>query len=177
MTLVVGLGNPGLKYRFNRHNVGYMILSHLAGEHGIRLDVRRHLCRYGSGTIQGKRVLLARPRLYMNLVGRAVGRLLEKTGSGPGDLIILHDDLDLPAGQVRIKQGGGHGGHNGLRSVIDWLQTGDFRRVKVGIGRPPGRMPPEAWVLQNFSEEEKPLITRGIEEAAEAVKELIENSI
>jgi PTH1 family peptidyl-tRNA hydrolase len=171
--LLVGLGNPGIGYRLNRHNVGFMIISRLSKDYGIRLKYRRLRARFGEGSIEGLDCILARPSTYMNLSGHPVAGLMEYHGLEKDRLIVLHDDLDLPLGKVRTKDGGGHGGHNGLRSVIDVLGNGDFKRIKVGIGRPPGRMTAEEWVLQNFASDEREVISEGIHMAAAAAVDLI----
>jgi PTH1 family peptidyl-tRNA hydrolase len=136
MKLIIGLGNPGLFYANNRHNIGYTCVRHLGNANGIRLKKKQGLARTGEGVIEGQPVTLARPQTYMNESGPAVNRLLERLRLTPADLIVIHDDLDLPAGKIRLRYDGGSGGHKGLNSIIDCIGSGDFYRVKVGIGRP-----------------------------------------
>jgi PTH1 family peptidyl-tRNA hydrolase len=172
-TLVVGLGNPGSQYRDTRHNVGFMIVAELARRSGIALEKTGHRAIYGTGTISGRRCILALPQTFMNLSGESVRGLLDYHGLDPAALIVAHDDLDLPSGTVRVKAGGGHGGHNGLRSIMAHLGTGDFRRVKVGIGRPgPGR-DAEAWVLSTFTADERQPIGDAISRAADELERQI----
>jgi len=136
MKLIVGLGNPGRGYANNRHNIGFMCLNHFARTQGIKLDKKQGKARVGSGNIAGTRIMLARPQTYMNLSGEAVSRLVQKFGVSPSDLMVIHDDLDLPPGKIRIRQDGGSGGHKGIESIISCLGSPDFLRLRVGIGRP-----------------------------------------
>lgn len=161
--LIVGLGNPGPQYSRNRHNVGFQCVELLAQRHGLRLDKLQHRAMTGSGVITcgGERykVLLARPLTFMNASGEAVAPLARYYGVGPQDLIVIHDDLDLASGKLRLRGGGSSGGQNGIKSIIERLGSPDFARVKVGIGRPPGRMDPADYVLQNFSAAEEEVFT------------------
>lgn len=173
--LVVGLGNPGPGYAANRHNVGEMVV----GELGTRLGAsfKRHKANAMVAEVRlqpgGPKLILAGTNSYMNLSGGPVAGLL-KFYSLPADrLIVVHDELDLPFDTVRIKFGGGHGGHNGLRDIAAALGTGDFIRVRVGIGRPPGRMDPAAFVLQNFSSTEKKALALVISDAADAIESIV----
>jgi PTH1 family peptidyl-tRNA hydrolase len=168
--LIVGLGNPGPGYRRNRHNLGFVILERLAADIGLGPWRREHRAVWGRGLLDGRPVLLAKPATYMNRSGSAVRDLLAEAGLKPGDLFVLHDDLDMETGKVRFRDGGGHGGHNGLRSIIDALGTRDFKRIKVGIGRPPVGTTAETWVLGDFSGVEKPLVEEGVQKAVIAVR-------
>lgn len=181
MKLIVGLGNPALTYARNRHNIGFMCVSHLARTQGIKLDKKQVHARTGAGEIAGNKVVLARPQTFMNASGEAVSRLVKKLNINPSDLIVIHDDLDLSPGKIRIRPGGGSGGHKGLDSIITHLGSRDFYRVKVGIGRP---ALPEgsaadkeeeviAYVLSDFTPEERSIITRVIPEVSQAVVCLI----
>jgi PTH1 family peptidyl-tRNA hydrolase len=136
MKIIVGLGNPGRKYERTRHNAGFMALDELA--RGLRFDLSREKYQafIGKGMIGDVEALLAKPQTYMNESGRSVGAILRYTRAKHSDLIVVHDEIDLPLGVVRVKAGGGHGGHNGLRSIIEHLGTPDFIRVRVGVGRP-----------------------------------------
>lgn len=136
MRLIVGLGNPGLMYSRNRHNIGFMCLNRFARKHGIRFTSKRSQARIGEGEIAGTKLILARPQTMMNLSGHPVSRLVERYQINPEDLIIIHDDLDLPLGKIRIRQGGQSGGHKGIESIIAGTGNSDFIRIRVGIGRP-----------------------------------------
>ena len=136
MELIVGFGNPGAVYTRNRHNIGFMCLNRFARKHGIRFTRKQGQARIGEGEINGMKLILARPQTMMNLSGQSVSRLVKRFNIKPEDLIIIHDDLDLPLGKIRIRQGGRPGGHKGIESTIACLGTGNFIRVRVGIGRP-----------------------------------------
>jgi peptidyl-tRNA hydrolase, PTH1 family len=159
LKMIVGLGNPGPQYSRNRHNIGFQCVELLARRHGISLDKLQMRAMTGSGLIatggNRQKVLLAKPLTYMNGSGEAVGPLTRYFQVEPADLIVIHDDLDLASGKLRLRANGSSGGQNGIRSIIDRLGSQEFARVKVGIGRPPGRMDPAAYVLQNFSAEEE----------------------
>ena len=173
--LVVGLGNPGPNYARTRHNVGFMVVDRLAQRIGSTFKVhKRSGAELATGRLAGRPVLLARPRTYMNESGRQVGPLA-KFYSVPADgIIVVHDDLDLDFSRIRLKLGGGEGGHNGLRSIASTLGTRDFHRVRIGIGRPPGRKDPAAFVLEPFSAGEGAEVPAVCEQAADAVELLIE---
>jgi PTH1 family peptidyl-tRNA hydrolase len=136
MKLIVGLGNPGLTYARNRHNIGFMCLNRFARKHGVRFARKVNLARVGEGKVAGLKLVLARPQTMMNRSGQSVSRLVQRYKISPDDLIVIHDDLDLPLGKIRIRQGGRSGGHKGIESIIEELGNADFVRVKVGIGRP-----------------------------------------
>lgn len=136
MRLIVGLGNPGLTYSHNRHNIGFMCLSRFARKHGIRFTHKKSQARIGQGEVAGTRLILARPQTMMNLSGNSVGRLVKRYKINPEDLIVIHDDLDLPLGKIRIRQGGRSAGHKGIESIITCLGNSDFIRIRVGISRP-----------------------------------------
>jgi PTH1 family peptidyl-tRNA hydrolase len=143
MKLIVGLGNPGRAYSGKRHNVGFTSLRHLARGQGIRFNKKKGLARIGGGEIAGQNVVLARPQTYMNLSGLSVSRLMKVFNTGLDDLIVIHDDIDLPLGTIRIRRGGNSGGQKGVESIIAELGNREFTRVRIGIGRPaPGRLPP-----------------------------------
>jgi len=159
MKLIVGLGNPGRAYASNRHNVGFMCLSHFARTQGISFDRRQGRARIGAGEVSGIEVVVARPQTYMNMSGRSVELLTKRFGISPDDLIVIQDDLDLPLGRIRISYGAGSGGHKGIDSIIAQLGSQDFVRLRVGIGRPNAiDCPTEAdvitYVLSDFPPEE-----------------------
>jgi PTH1 family peptidyl-tRNA hydrolase len=174
--LVVGLGNPGPAYAGNRHNVGAMVLEELARRAGIRLSPGRGARARtvtGEGRLAARRVVLARPTTYMNESGGPVRGLLDYHHLPVADLVVLHDELDLPFATVRLKRGGGEGGHNGLRSITRSTGTKDYLRVRVGIGRPPGRQDPADFVLKDFSSTERKELELLIVDAADATEELL----
>jgi len=174
MKLIIGLGNPGRGYAHNRHNAGFLCLAHLARRQGIRFSEKQAKARIGRGEIAGCPVVLAKPQTYMNQSGQSVSRLAEKFDVGPGDLIVIHDDLDLPLGKIRLRQGGSSGGHKGVSSIINGLGRPDFIRIRIGIGRP-GAFDKDteaaviAHVLSDFTPEERQIIARAIPTASEAV--------
>jgi peptidyl-tRNA hydrolase, PTH1 family len=174
--LVVGLGNPGPEYAGNRHNVGAMVLDELAARAGIRLSAgkgARSRALAGEGRLAGRRVVLARPLTYMNESGGPVRGLLDYHHLPVEDLVVLHDELDLPFTTVRLKRGGGEGGHNGLRSISRSMGAKEYLRVRVGIGRPPGRQDPADFVLRDFSAVERKELDLLIGEAADATEALL----
>jgi PTH1 family peptidyl-tRNA hydrolase len=174
--LVIGLGNPGPGYAGNRHNVGAMVLDELARRAGVRLSPgkgARARAVSGEGRLAGHRVVLARPTTYMNESGGPVRGLLDYHHLPVEDLVVLHDELDLPFATVRLKRGGGEGGHNGLRSITRSTGTKDYLRVRVGIGRPPGRQDPADFVLKDFSATERKELDLLVVEAADAAETLL----
>ncbi len=175
MKLIVGLGNPGRIYANNRHNVGFICLNHFARTQGIRFDKKQGRARIGIAEVAGSKVVIARPQTYMNLSGQSVSRLVRKFDINLADLLVIHDDLDLPLGKIRIRQGGGSGGHKGVDSIITCLGSQDFLRLRVGIGRPttPFAEISEAdiiaYVLSDFNADEKQTITQVIPRVSEAI--------
>ncbi len=175
--LVVGLGNPGPGYAGNRHNVGAMVLDELAARAGVRLSPgkgARSRAVSGEGRLAGRRVVLARPLTYMNESGGPVRGLLDYHSLTPENLVVVHDELDIPFGVIRLKRGGGEGGHNGLRSITRTTGTKDYVRVRVGIGRPPGRQDPADFVLKDFSAVERKELDLLLAEAVYATEQLLE---
>lgn len=173
--LVVGLGNPGPNYARTRHNVGFMVVDLLAGRIGSAFKLHKKSgADVATGRLHGRSVVLARPRCYMNESGRQVGPLAKFYSVPPEAMVVIHDDLDLDFGRIRLKQGGGEGGHNGLRSIATVLGTKDFQRVRLGIGRPPGRQDPAAFVLQAFGAREREELPTICEQAADATELLVE---
>ena len=172
--LVVGLGNPGPEYAETRHNVGVRIVDLLAARAGGgRFSKHKANADVLEGRLAGRRVVLAVPRTYMNVSGGPVAGLLRYYGVAPVDLVVVHDDLDLGFGVVRLKLGGGEGGHNGLRSISTSIGTKDYLRVRFGIGRPPGRQDPADFVLKDFSATERKELDLLIAEAADAAEALL----
>jgi len=156
--LVVGLGNPGPRYAQNRHNIGFQIVDELAGAHGLYFSKSEHKAQTAHGYIGAQRVVLAKPQTWMNDSGRSVGALARFYKIEPADLLVVYDDLDIPLATIRLRASGSSGGHRGVQSIIQHLSTDAFPRLRVGIGRPPGRMDPAAYVLQDFSSEDAPLV-------------------
>ena len=180
MKLIVGLGNPGFLYTRNRHNVGFMCVSHLAKVQKIPFDRKQGQARTGIGNISGHLAVLARPQTYMNASGESVSALMKKLNVSAADLIVIHDDLDLPVGKIRLRLGGSSGGHKGIDSIIARTGTQDFYRVRVGIGRPEteaNAVDKESvvidYVLRDFTHEEKKIIDMVIPEVSEAIAFLL----
>jgi len=171
--LIAGLGNPGPEYAGNRHNAGFMVADLLAERAGARFKRDRSRATVASGRLAGFPVTLAKPMTFMNLSGRPVAALRTFYKIPPERIVVVHDELDLPFGALRLKLGGGDNGHNGLRSVTAALGTRDYFRVRVGIGRPPGRMDPADFVLHDFSAAERKLVPEVLERAADATEALM----
>ncbi len=174
--LIVGLGNPGKEYRNNRHNVGFMVVDHLAERHGISLGKVQNRAIIGNGRIAGRAVILAKPQTYMNRSGDAVGPLARYYKIPPNNVLVIYDELDLPFGTIRLRAKGGAGGHNGMKSVIQHLGE-QFPRLRLGIGRPPGRMPPAAYVLQDFGRDEVEWLPQILDEAVAAIETWLADGI
>jgi peptidyl-tRNA hydrolase, PTH1 family len=178
MKLIVGLGNPGKEYSTNRHNIGFLCLNHFARLHRITLDRKQSKSRVGTGSVAGNEVVLAKPQTYMNLSGVAVCQLMQRYKLSAEDLLVIHDDLDLPLGKIRIRQGSSAAGHNGIKSIIANLGTQDFIRIRVGISRPAveGEEKEESiidYVLGDFTKEDKPVIEETIRRVSDAVTSLL----
>lgn len=171
--LIVGLGNPGSEYAATRHNLGFAVLDGLAGKHGISWRQRLALALVGHGTVQGSRVILAKPQTFMNLSGRSAVLLLRAYGLVPGEMIVVHDDMDLEIGIIRVRRQGGSGGHRGVQSLIEALGSHDFGRLRLGIGRPPEGMDAADYVLQPPSPSEELLVHEMVVEAVLALETLI----
>ena len=170
--LIVGLGNPGPGYAGNRHNVGQMALAQLADRASIALKNHRANASVGEGRsfVAGPKLVLAKRNTYMNVSGGPVAALLRFYKLEPSRLIVLHDELDLPFDTLRLKFGGGHGGHNGIRDIVAATGTGDFTRVRIGIGRPPGRQAAADFVLRDFNGDERDVLPNLLTDAADAVE-------
>ena len=171
--LVVGLGNPGPQYAANRHNAGFMVADLLAGRAGATLKRHRSRAQVAEGRLAGVPVTLAKPQGFMNLSGGPVASLCGFYKIPPARVVVVHDELDLPFGVVRLKLGGGDNGHNGLRSVTAALGTRDYHRARFGIGRPPGRMDPAAFVLRDFSAAERKDLPFLVDRCADATEALV----
>jgi PTH1 family peptidyl-tRNA hydrolase len=167
--LIVGLGNPGARYAQTRHNVGWAVLDHAARRWSIRLESAAG-ARQGRGRVGARDVVLAAPVDWMNQTGPIVRRVLDECGVSPLELIVIHDDLDLELGRIRIKQNGGSGGHNGILSVTTALETNDYYRLKLGIGRPTPGMDPADYVLAPFSASEMSVLDQVLDQAVLALE-------
>ncbi len=174
--LIVGLGNPGRAYAFNRHNVGSMAVDKLALGAGIDLRRVQSKAIVGNGRLANRPVILAKPQTFMNLSGEAVGALANYYRVSPAAILVVYDELDIPFGVIRLREKGGAGGHNGMRSLIQHLGN-DFPRLRLGIGRPPGRMDPAAFVLQDFGRDELPLVSEMLTTAVEAIELFVRDGI
>lgn len=176
--LVVGLGNPGPNYAHTRHNIGFMVADLLADRIGSAFKVHKKSgAQISTGRLAGRPVVVAKPRCYMNESGRQVGPLAKFFSVPPADIVVIHDELDLDFGRIRLKFGGGVAGHNGLRSLSAALGGPGFHRVRIGIGRPPGRMAGAAYVLDRFSTVERPEVPTICEQAADATELLVEHGL
>jgi PTH1 family peptidyl-tRNA hydrolase len=171
--LIVGLGNPGKKYAANRHNAGFHCLDRLAEAHQLAFDEKRDKAELARGRVAGRRAVLAKPQTYMNDSGQAVGALARFFKVAPEDVLVIYDDLDLPQGLIRLRPRGSSGGHRGIESIIEHLGTSEFPRLRVGIGRPPGRMEPKAYVLQDFDGAERETMDEVYARALAAIEAFI----
>ena len=175
--LVVGLGNPGDDYRGSRHNLGAEVVELLAKRHGGRLRKRKERALVDEVTIDGHRVALAIPLTYVNDSGHAVGALVRRFGVDPEQLVVVHDELDLPVAELKVKSGGGLAGHNGLRSIVAHLHTQDFRRVRIGVGKPVSKERGADHVLNRFSKRERAEVDVTVEQAADAVETIVRDGV
>jgi peptidyl-tRNA hydrolase, PTH1 family len=171
--LVVGLGNPGVRYHATRHNMGSLVIEALGVTHRIPLQSQLPSAEYGEGTIGAHRVVLAKPLTFMNASGRAVASLCMHFSILLNDVVVIHDDLDLILSRVKLKSKGGDAGHYGVRSVIECLGTGEFTRIRVGIGRPASKDEVVSFVLSPFTPDELPLVNEAIRNAVEMVENLL----
>jgi PTH1 family peptidyl-tRNA hydrolase len=177
--IVVGLGNPGAQYAGNRHNVGQMVLDELAERLSARFGAHKSNNRVAEGRLGfgGPKLVLGKPNSFMNLSGGPTAALLKFYSLQPDRLIVVHDELDIPFDEIRLKSGGGHGGHNGIRDILAATGGADFTRVRVGIGRPPGRQPAADFVLKDFSGTEKQTLPNLIADGADAVEAIITDGL
>ncbi|KSU75047.1 peptidyl-tRNA hydrolase, PTH1 family [Pseudarthrobacter enclensis] len=177
--LIIGLGNPGAQYQGNRHNVGQMVLDELAGRMGAGFKTHKARAQVVEGRlgIGGPRVVLAKPMTYMNVSGGPVSDLANFYGISPDRVVAVHDEIDIPFNTVKLKTGGGEGGHNGLRDISKALATKDYLRVRVGVGRPPGRMDTADYVLRDFGTAELKELPFLLDEAADAVELLLREGL
>jgi len=173
MKIIIGLGNPGRKYERTRHNAGFMAVDEIARDLRFSLSQEKYHAIIGKCRIGDEEALVAKPQTFMNDSGRSVGAILRYTYAKPADLIVVHDELDLPLGAVRVKTGGGHGGHNGLRSIIEHIGTQEFVRVRIGVGRPEPGKDAADYVLSPFRMDERDLSNESFVKASDAVIAII----
>ncbi len=177
MWLIVGLGNPGPEYKETRHNIGFLVVDELAFRGGMRLKKRKMKALYASGTLGEKEVILLKPQNFMNRSGLCVSPWLGALQLGPAQMIVIHDDLDLFPFRIRIAKGGSHAGHRGVLSIAHSLDSRDFIRIRVGVGKPPAGTSGSDYVLQVFPAAEKQLLFQGIRSAADAALAVMEKGL
>jgi len=177
LSLIVGLGNPGRQYRNNRHNAGFLLIDRIAAEFGMRLETHQSESLVAAGSHAGRRFLLAKPQTYVNETGRAVGALVKLHRVEQPNLLVAFDDLDLELGTLRMRPFGGSSGHRGMRSLINHLGDQGFPRVRIGIGRPRGRLDPAGFVLSNFASDELDLVSETLDRALGCVRRFLEAGI
>lgn len=167
--MIVGLGNPGSRYRGNRHNIGFVVVDRLSERTDIEIGRLQKKASVGTGWFEQRRIILVKPQTNMNLSGTSVGPLVNYYKIPLLNLLVVYDEIDLPFGAIRLREKGGSGGHNGMKSIIAVLGSG-FPRLRLGVGRPPGKMEPAAYVLQDFQKEELPLVEEIIERSVSAIE-------
>ncbi len=177
MYIIVGLGNPGEKYKYTKHNVGFMTVDYLAAQHGISVSKIKHKALIGEGNIAGERVVLAKPQTYMNLSGESVIELVNWYKTDLCKLIVIYDDIDLAIGRLRIRPGGSSGTHNGMRSIIHLLGKQEFPRVRIGIGGKPDYMDLGDYVISNFKKEDIEVMAEVVKSSAEAIEQIVSKGI
>ncbi len=176
MWCIVGLGNPGPRYLWSRHNVGFRVVDKVCGAAGISLSHRERELWWGEGQWCGQRLRLAQPQTFMNLSGKAV-LALRKKGCEPESLVVVHDDMDLPLGRLKFKRRGGDAGHRGVRSILEALGDDGFVRLRIGIGRPPSGVDPVQFVLESFQDQEKELVEKVLDRALQGLEVLIHKGL
>ena len=175
--IIVGLGNPGDQYAQTRHNVGFWCVDRIAEDYTIALSRRHRSTLIGEGVIEGHNIVIAKPRTFVNLSGQAIAYLLARYKVSPQELLVVHDDLALPPGKLRLRPGGSAGGHKGMGSIIEAVRTQDFPRLRIGIGQPPPGSDQVQYVLSPMSEDERNAAGEAIERAAQAVATLLTDGI
>ncbi len=175
MFIIAGLGNPGREYEETRHNIGFLVVDELADRAGVRLSDKKFKAIIARGRLGNESCLLMKPQTFMNLSGEAVGPSMGFYKATPKDVIVIHDDMDIEFGRLKLKVGGGHGGHNGLRSMLKHLPNDGFIRVRVGVSRPPPRWDPADYVLSRFTAEELSSLDKAVNKAADAVEAILKD--
>ena len=176
MKCIVGLGNPGRKYEKTRHNIGFMVIDELLDRHHWDLNKTKFNGKYAVEQFLGQKVVLLKPQTFMNLSGESIRPLMDYYDIALEDVLVIYDDLDLPTGKIRLRQKGGHGGHNGIRSTIDHLGTKDFKRLRIGVGRPTTPIPVVDYVLSGFSKEQQEDVVSSIKKSADACESWLNHS-
>lgn len=175
LKLIVGLGNPGPEYAETRHNIGFMVVTRAAERAGITIKRKAHSGFLGVGRWGAEEVALLLPQTYMNRSGASVSSACQSLGVSPGDLIVVHDEIDLPFGSMKVKVGGGHGGHNGLRSIGEVLDSTDYVRLRMGVGRPPAGGDVSRYVLNRFASAERTALADCVDTGVDAVETILTN--
>ena len=176
-SVVIGLGNPGKEYAHTRHNVGHWCIDRLAELHSIGRFRRSRLADVAEGTIEGRRVVLAKPRTYVNESGRAVTSLMAKYGAAPGDLLVVYDEMDLSVGSIRLRARGGSGGHNGMKSIIEAAGTQEFARLRIGVGHPARGGEEVEHVLGSMARDERARVDEAVSRATEAIEAVLRDGV
>jgi len=171
LKLIVGLGNPGSEYEHTRHNIGFEVIDALSEANGLPLDKLKFNAQFGKGKIEGMDILLVKPLTYMNLSGEALSPIMNFYQVTIEDILVVYDDLDLPIGKIRLREKGSAGGHNGIKSIIQHLGSQDFKRIRVGIGRPSGREKVIDYVLKRFNKEDQPTVDSAVDQSRQACEE------
>ena len=177
MYLIVGLGNPEKEYAGTRHNMGFDVINELSKEYNISIDKSRFKGLYGSGTIENEKIILLKPQTFMNLSGESIREIMDFYKISVEDIIVVYDDIDIDSGNIRIRKSGSSGSHNGMKSVIQHLNTTNFYRIRVGIGSPKEKIDMINYVIGKVSKEERAILEQGILKAKDAVVEIIKNGI
>ncbi len=177
MYIIIGLGNPTRQYQATRHNIGFDVISRISEDYHIPLDFKKHKAICGRGFIEEEKVVIAQPQTYMNLSGESVRELVDFYKVTPQDIIVIHDDISLAAGQLRLREKGSAGGHNGIKSIISHLGTQEFPRIKIGVGDKPAGWDLADYVLSRFKEEEESAIRDAVKKSSEAVKSIIKDGM
>lgn len=176
MKCMIGLGNPGKKYNKTRHNVGFFVVDELIDRFNLDCNKTKFNCAYALDFVGSEKVLFVKPQTFMNLSGEGVRPLLDFYKVDVEDIVVVYDDLDLPTGKIRLREKGGHGGHNGIRSLIDHLGTKNFKRIRIGVGRPTNHTPIVNYVLQPFAKEEEEDVQLAVKLSADAFETFLQSS-
>ncbi len=177
MYIIIGLGNPTREYQATRHNIGFDVITRISDDYNIPLDLKKHKAICGRGYIEGEKAVIAQPQTYMNLSGESVRELADFYKVSPQEIIIIYDDISLEVGQLRLREKGSAGGHNGIKSIISHLGTQEFPRIKVGVGDKPTGWDLADYVLSRFKDDEQPIIRDAIKKSSEAVKSIIKDGM
>ncbi len=177
MYIIVGLGNPGIKYEMTRHNMGFLVLDNFASRHGISISTKKHKALIGTGVVAGQKVVLVKPETFMNLSGDSVASVLNFYKEEIDNLIIVYDDVDLITGNIRLRERGSAGGHNGIKDIIAKIGTSEFKRIRAGVGLKPPFFDLADFVLSNFAKDELEQLREGVIRSSEAIDEILANGM